>query len=149
MSHMWPSLSSHLLWLVIPRSSCFPPPLLDVPRQKASTRPPIHGALPGRWFSLVILPCWATLLIWASMVPSLPSTPKTDWWALPSHLRFLDNINTHSTSASPKAFVKFSIQIICCLCFQETAATAPLPPKLPPAWQWSERGSSCWLPLWF
>lgn len=61
------------------------PPLLDAPWQKASTRHPIHGALLGRWFSLVILPCWATPLIWASMVPSLPSTPKTDWWALPSH----------------------------------------------------------------
>lgn len=66
-----------------------PPPPLDAPWQKASTRPPIHGALLGRWFSLVILPCWATPPISASMVPSLPLTPKTDWWALPSHFRFV------------------------------------------------------------
>lgn len=66
-----------------------PLPLLDAPWQKASTRPPIHGALPGRWFSLVILPCWATPPIWASMVPSLPLTPKTDWWVLPSHFRLV------------------------------------------------------------
>lgn len=79
---MWPSLSFLLLWLVVPHPSCTP---IDASKQKASTRPPIHGALPGRWVSLVFLPCWATPPIWASIVPSPPLTLKTDWWALPSH----------------------------------------------------------------
>lgn len=67
-----------------------PPPPLDAPWQKASTHPLIHGALLGRWFNLVFPPCWVTPLIWTNMVPSPPSTPKTDWWALPSHFFYED-----------------------------------------------------------
>lgn len=133
-----------------------PPPPLDAPWQKASTRPPIHGALLGRWFSLVILPCWATPPISASMVPSLPLTPKTDWWALPSHFRFVflwrhnEVFDTfwlmhHWGLLSDCAFKSLGVFAFF---FKETAATAPLSTKLPPAWQRGERGSSRWIPLW-
>lgn len=76
-----------MAFIVLSSSPAPPPPqhTLDSPWQKASTHPLIHGALLGRWFSLVILPWWETPPIWTSMVPSLPSIPKTDWWALPSH----------------------------------------------------------------
>lgn len=58
---------------------------LDAPWQKASTHPQILGVQQGRWLSLVTLPWWVTPPIWTSIVPSLPSTPKIDWWALPSY----------------------------------------------------------------
>lgn len=81
---MWPLLSSPL-------------PNIHTPsQQKASTHH--HGVLPGRWFSLVILLWWETPPIWISMVPSLPSTHKTDWWALPSHFGLiLDMMRSNET----------------------------------------------------
>lgn len=72
---MWPLLTSHYLFISHTHTH----------KQKASTHPPIHGALLGRWSSRVILQWWETPPIWVSMVPSLPSIHKTDWWAMPSH----------------------------------------------------------------
>lgn len=113
---------------------------LGAPWQKAPTSPQIHGALGGQWLSLVTLPWWGTPRTWTSMVPSLPSTPKIDWWALPPfrlcHCDFFFLNSIHRVS------------IACdCLWLPEAAAAAPLPSELPSARQRGERDSPCWRPL--
>lgn len=79
----WSPVAGYPSPLILPLS------LLDGPWQKVSTRPLILGALPARWFSLVILLFWATPPIWASTDLSLPSTLKIDWWAPTSHWRLV------------------------------------------------------------